>query len=194
VTHCPAGTPARAALTLAELVVVLALLVVLGGLVMPALGRLVGDSRGDTTRLSLARLAEAVETYWQDNTGAWTAPRLCDLFLNPATGDASVSFDPLYRRGWRGPYVLDRASGRFHVDAMRGFDSQYGAENDPAPLDAWSNPIVVQSLGRQPDGRWDLRLVSAGPDGVLQTPSATATAALTTADTGDDLVLSVPLR
>lgn len=114
------------------------------------------------------------------------------------------------RRGWRGPYiapphgVFPAASARRHAsDATaleRGFYpslaslyladdwrdgfmdcSVYGFPGEPAVMDPWGNPYVLQipppqAFSRRPatvapDARWQYaRLVSAGPDGILDTP------------------------
>ncbi|MEM8550610.1 MAG: hypothetical protein AAGF10_07445, partial [Verrucomicrobiota bacterium] len=60
-----------------------------------------------------------------------------------------------------------------------------------APLDGWGNPIVIQ-LPEVASGLTDaelesVRLVSAGPDGVIDTP--TDTLLPTAVEKNDDLVL-----
>jgi prepilin-type N-terminal cleavage/methylation domain-containing protein len=113
-------------------------------------------------------------------------------------------------RGWRGPYVR-HATGRFPARdgvrfagdapfAARGFFpdlsnlylpddfldekdgcSIYGFPGEPAILDPWGNPYVLQVPPPQafsndvakvsPERRWRYaRVVSAGADGVLETP------------------------
>jgi len=97
-----------------------------------------------------------------------------------------LAYDPNRRIGWRGPYL------RFEgvvvpLDPAKGFTSVYGGlTGTRAPIDGWGGVIVMQ-FPIAPDGStYDLstargdavttvlltqnsRLVSAGPDGILQT-------------------------
>ena len=121
------------------------------------------------------------------------------------------AYDRLAQRGWRGPYVQnaqpventnaalwgrfpdenDRRNETDETFQMRGFyEESYGTTNDLAMADPWGNPIVLQIPTNHLDDSACLRyarLVSAGPDGVLQTPCEDWTPART--NRGDDLVL-----
>lgn len=98
-------------------------------------------------------------------------PQLLFLFINPSTSDSISQYDSESRRGWRAPYLLsgmwDTYPGRDpHSAAKRGFDRTFGEPDDPTALDAWGNPIVIQT----PDGTLaTATLVSAGMDGSLLT-------------------------
>ena len=200
----------RRGLTLAELLVVIAILATVGTLVLPAVGNYLADSRGDVTRQSLTQLRDTIaETYWQDSagqlpqrdptvppvpSGRLMSPQLRYLFVNPHTEDATVTYDPAYRRGWRGPYLVDRNGPAYTVNNTAGFTNLYGENGDPVVLDGWGRPIAIQNPGLLPDGRQDVRLVSAGPDGIVNLPPTKATAALTAADIGDDLWVSFEVR
>jgi hypothetical protein len=122
------------------------------------------------------------------------APQVRYLFVNPATENATITFDPVYKLGWRGPYVVERSGALYTVNPASGFAEQYGETGDPTVLDGWGQPIVIQNPGLLPDGRQDVRLVSAGPDGVLDTPPNVATSALTAAQMGDDIIVSFGVR
>lgn len=97
-----------------------------------------------------------------------------------------MSFNASRRVGWRGPYMQFQGD-IIPLDAGRGFTARLGGGVYRAPLDAWGNPVVMQwpssyygsgtvDFG---DARGDAtmavfiasnsRLVSAGPDGILQT-------------------------
>lgn len=129
--------------------------------------------------------------------------RLADADGRVAVGCAPVTafrqWDPSRGRGWRGPYVKG-VVGAFPTDDGRGFYpdvaglrepivfsteradcSVYGFRGEPALLDPWGNPYVLQIPPAQafstvvtnvPDTvrfRY-ARVVSAGPDGRLTTP------------------------
>lgn len=106
-------------------------------------------------------------------------------------------FNPVTQRGWRGPYVQNPLPVRnpqslhpgfypapgdkqFPQDLTFGerhFTSEYGSPGDRAVADPWGNPIVLQIPPASAikdstvELRWKYaRLVSAGPNGVLETP------------------------
>jgi type II secretory pathway pseudopilin PulG len=97
-----------------------------------------------------------------------------------------MSFNASRRVGWRGPYMQFQGD-IIPLDTARGFTARLGGGVYRAPLDAWGNPVVMQwpssyfGLGTVDfgDARGDAtmavfiasnsRLVSAGPDGILQT-------------------------
>ena len=218
----------RRGLTLTELVVVLAVLAVLGSLLLPAVGHLVADSRDQVTRASLARMRDVIGLYWNDNqqlprpgasaaTNRANAPQVRYLFVNPATEVATVTFDPVYQLGWRGPYVVNQSGASYKVmnpTAQQGGASsdQYGVgevtsngvttPGDPTVLDGWGNPIVIQCPSLLPggqltaDGALDVRLVSAGPNGIVNIGPTVSTAALLNGSSpaGDDIWISFELR
>jgi hypothetical protein len=88
---------------------------------------------------------------------------LASLYVAPA---GATLYNPVTRLGWHGPY-LSGDMGMFQINVGTGFTTNYGAANDPAPLDAWNHPIVIQIPASDPTYA---RLVSAGQDGVIQTP------------------------
>ena len=206
------STLMRRGLTLLELIVVLLVLVAMAGLAVPLLTQHGDDARETATRATLTELRDAVITYHGDQLGALPSPRttapvpsrsataqLVFLFVNPTTfedadngtSDTASTFDPTYQRGWRGPYLAS-PTGRYAIDASNGFTDLYGEANDLCQLDAWGRPCVIQAID---DGdSWDVRIVSAGRNGSLETDPATSTAALTIADQGDDLHVAFRLR
>jgi hypothetical protein len=95
------------------------------------------------------------------------------------------SYDSISRRGWNGPYV-QHTGGTYTVNNTAGFTQAYGENGDPTVLDGWGRPIVLQRPSvAQPN--LHARLVSAGPDGVISTPTNQQFPAKSSC--GDDLVL-----
>jgi len=125
-----------------------------------------------------------------------------DLLASPTFQDLQAwSHDPVTGRGWSGGYINQSATSTrvYEVDPARGFTTDYGKpigpaneHGDPTPVDAWGNPIVLQqpveSGGiHSSTSTLFARLVSAGPDGILQTPLSVLEP--TPAQIGDDLVV-----
>jgi prepilin-type N-terminal cleavage/methylation domain-containing protein len=220
----------RRGLTLLELVVVLTILVATASIAVFNSGAMLQDSRGDVTRQSLTKLRDVIaQTYWQDAGGnlpernasvtpvpptRMTTPQLRYLFINPLTEntlttadpgstDTTVTYNPAYRLGWRGPYVVPNNGAVYTINSTAGFLEQYGETGDPAVLDGWGNPIVIQCPSLltgvlTPDGALDVRLVSAGPNGIVDIDPTVSTATLllpgNSGLAGDDVWISFELR
>jgi type II secretory pathway pseudopilin PulG len=179
--HRRAGRRFASGLTLIELLVVLMVLIAVAGIVIPNVTDLRFGFDGDrktaseiATEKTLMEVRAAIlgtdgkKGLWSDlgEREADLPQNIAELFV-PRVG-WSTDFDPNTRLGWRGPYVMDSGA-------------RDGA-NDPAILDGWGRPIVIQS-----PTALTIRLVSAGADGILSTPPATAMPTL--AACGDDIVL-----
>jgi len=187
----PALARGRRAFSLVELLVVVVVLATLAGFVTPALIDAIGFSEEQVTLKSMGSMREAIigtervaapNGYFAD---AGALPRTVrDLYERPnALGE---HFVPPYNVktgfGWRGPYLAN-VTGVYLPDPAEGFTTQYGNDPeitglhpDPAMLDAWGKPIVVQYPDSNADGTLAAddelfaRLVSAGANGVLETP------------------------
>ncbi len=180
---------ARLGLTLLELVVVMAILVVLAGIMVGRGDVVASQAKETTTRVSLSTLREAISDQGYQPDVGHLPLYMADLFVKPA-GDPP--FDPLTGRGWNGPYLV-RWTGKYQVDGARRFTLLYGNNGDPAALDAWGRPIVLQipiTAATPEEQAAFTRLVSAGLDGILQTnPNDLAPDILNEGAVGDDLVL-----
>lgn len=188
----------RRGLTLLELLVVLLILIALATIVVPTIGMFGSKSQQVTTRENLLRLQELLlDRYMVDmnelprpdltvSPARVDHPQLRYLFVNPDTEDIrpTAGATLLSDRRWNGPYVK-HGGARYQLDGAKGFVAAYGVGDtagppvvpgDPAILDAWGRPIVLQEP--DVDGEFDptdvegrhTRLVSAGPNGVIDTP------------------------
>jgi len=181
----------RSALTLMELVVVLAVLAAVSGLLAPLFTGTIQHANEVATTRSLIQIRDALGDYWNDTkhvaldgitTVATEANRLnIDwLFKNPVTGDATVDFFPATQIGWRGPYLI-------------GSTGDLSVSGSPYMIDAWNQAIKIQDVDPNASLR-DVRIVSGGPNRVIGIPAAMATITLTTADQGDDIYVALTLR
>lgn len=98
-----------------------------------------------------------------------------------------TAYDPVNRIGWRGPYILP--TGR-------------SATGQPTVVDGWGNELKLQ-VDFDKNGAVDpieskyIRVVSAGPNGEIETPDdisnmkpgTNETSELTLSECGDDLVM-----
>ena len=138
-------------------------------------------------------------------------PQLRYLFVNPDSSGSSETMlwtngaTLLTPRHWQGPYVQNTSAvykvgsgtttppGPIQPGIVSGtFSTVYGQDLDPTVTDAWGNPIVIQvPTGTDPTtgepGVNFARLVSAGPNGVIDTPETTTMP--TPAQRVDDAIL-----
>lgn len=197
----------RAGFTLVELLVVVAILVILAGAILPQFGSTLSNSQIQATQASMSSLRNAImgsptsPGYFGDMRQ--TPQCIADLFIVPKAPAripvALQSFDRNTHTGWHGPY-LENSNGTYTVNSTTKFTTLYTLSNydttvtstaDPAMLDAWGHPIVIQipttgSTGTESLDRF-VRLVSAGPDGILDTDPNIAYP--DTASRGDDVVI-----
>jgi type II secretory pathway pseudopilin PulG len=164
-----------AGLTLIELLVVLMVLIAVAGIVLPNVTDLRFEFAGErksasqiATEKTLIEVRGAIlgtdgkKGLWRDlGEREVDLPRtISELFerrVEPPEEEWPATFDPNTRLGWRGPYVMDNGARYDTNDA-------YGNVDDPAILDGWGRPIVIQGYGTQ-----EIRLVSGGPDRDLDT-------------------------
>lgn len=180
----------RNAFTLIELIVVLGILAALSGIVLPLCSENLSSASETATRSTLTEARNAMLQYWHDTkfvnldgvTTVATEPqrfRISWLFANPVTNTTTVQFDPNLRTGWNGPYLATSTA-----DITAG---------GPNLVDAWNQTLSVQYVNPN-DHLKDVRIVSAGRNGVVDIPAVTATSALTPSSIGDDLYVALMLR
>jgi type II secretory pathway pseudopilin PulG len=162
---------------LVELAVAVAVLAVLAGMLVPLLSGLAEDARRTAAASTLIAVRDAIvgtadHPGFADDVGRPPAT-IAELLVNPfAPGDPLSRFDRDTGLGWRGPYVTG-AGATYRVLPAAGFTADYGADGDPGLADPWGRPVVLQhpTAGSAADRTEFARLVTAGPDGILQTPA-----------------------
>ena len=211
-----------AGLTLIELVVVLAILVALGGLVVPRLISTTNRAQESVNRTSAVEIRDAAMRFWSDCKYAYPTTNTQDqriqlghLLQQPSFISA---FDPNVGLGWNGPYLQSDGRG-YTIDLASGFNASYGDTSQAAIRDTFTSqdfdgdgnidsglPFVLQeptlrdlesasqtySIG-QPR---EIRVVSAGPNGVLDIDERRFAVELESNPSlqGDDIYVSFVLR
>ena len=200
-----------AGLTLLELVVVVTILAILVTAIVPLTAHFSAESKVTATNASLTEIRNAImgtpgaSGYFGDTGQLPTT--LKDLFVNPFSSGPLATFNRDTNLGWHGPYLVSggmfNSSGNLDASFLptNGGVRIYGNDSDPAILDAWGHPIVLQisNQGPPPTPAANIafaRLVSAGQNGVLDTPQNPSLDAYSnpypsSSSRGDDLVLFI---
>jgi type II secretory pathway pseudopilin PulG len=210
--------------TLFESVIVLSIVVALAGLVVPRLMSTTQAARQTAAKASAVEIRDAVLQFWSDCKYAYPAGpvtqqrvQLGHLLAVPSIG-SFATYDPEIGLGWNGPY-LESDGGNYIVDAAAGFTTTYGDATQRAVRDAFINrdvdgngvaetgsPFVIQeptlralaaasatyTIGEVRE----VRIVSAGPNGILEIDESRFAAELE-ADAslkGDDVYVAFTLR
>ena len=181
----------RKAFTIMEMVVVLGVLAALAGLSIPLLSGTHSIAATSTTQSTLREVSRATNMYWADckflmldgvTTVATESTRFQVrwLFRNPQTDSSSKSYNINTTIGWNGPYLL----------YPTGSPLQFG---DVATIDAWNHAITIQDVSSTSTPR-DVRIVSGGPNGLIDIPANVFTSSLDASNTGDDLYVALQLQ
>ncbi len=195
----------RAGLSLLELIIVMMILVATSVIVLPLLNTKIVSSDGTeksapeiTTESTLQVIRQAIvgEEGVMENLANHpdALPReISELVEEEAPDHVRMKapelarFNPLIGIGWRGPYIVPTGKNE---------------QGKPTVVDGWGREIVLQ-VDFDADGQVDseeskyIRIVSAGPNGQIDTPSDSFNMQpggnddqqLTLSDCGDDLVM-----
>ncbi|WP_431065588.1 hypothetical protein [Methylotuvimicrobium sp.] len=185
-------------LTLLELSVVLLVLIALAGLTVPYIGGTGQMAMCRATDATLQAVKAAImggpagPGFYADTLGYYpknsrnnddlTDMNLTYLFIKPNGTPVFADYKPTTAVGWHGPYLQTGgvAPASLHDSFTQTSEGKVHQtlddNNKPQVLDAWGNPVVLQipidtTDSNKPNFDY-ARLVSAGPDGVLDTAIA----------------------
>ncbi|MEM9940588.1 MAG: prepilin-type N-terminal cleavage/methylation domain-containing protein [Planctomycetota bacterium] len=202
----PTSMDGRRGLTLLELMVVLVILIATALIVVPTFNNIEiktpsGESQSptmiatqatmNTVRQAIAGENGVIESLSHKSNALPRA--LTDLVQEEApqhmleTAPELKDYDPVAKIGWKGPYLNPTGQTK---------------TGEPTVVDGWGNELEIQ-VDFDEDGQVDpteskyIRVVSAGPNGQIETPADVTnmkpgkdeTSELTLSECGDDLVL-----
>lgn len=175
----------RTGFTLIELVVTIAILTLLAGILVPAVGNYMEKGKNGKVSAELRELVNAISTYNVD-TGAW--PGATDITTLTTTNFQLTDIPCFYRNtfsktGWNGPYLNKgvMVSGAMTV-AVAGASGSAGS----GLLDPWGNAYSLYTFANNYSGTaGGAVLLCRGPNGAVNTSAANIFAGT---PSGDDIL------
>jgi prepilin-type N-terminal cleavage/methylation domain-containing protein len=183
--------------TLIEVVVVVAVIAILAAILTPFITKYIEDSRAARARNEAQVVAAAVTNFYKDlsrwpnlgPTGAAVTGLYSGTIANPVTPAPPTGFNGITGAGWAA-LVWDPLWNHLVTNGGLRYPNAAALENrwqgsyaTQLPRDPWGRPYVINvgtlSLtGTPPPAVW---VLSAGPDGIIQTAMTAASTA------GDDV-------
>ncbi len=168
--------------TLIELIVTIAILTILAGVLIPAVGNYTDKSKKAKATSELRILSDALSGY-QTDCSAW--PGNTDITTVTTTNFAMTGMPCMFtntfgKTGWDGPYLSKgvMASGAMSVAVASASGSAGGGLLDP-----WGNPYYCYTFANGYSGTTGaVVLLSRGKNGVANTTAANIFANLPTSD------------
>jgi prepilin-type N-terminal cleavage/methylation domain-containing protein len=158
--------------TLIELIVTIAIVTILAGVLVPAVGNYTEKSKKSKAVAEMRILTDAFTSY-QTDTGAW--PANTDLVTVATTNFPIVTMPCMFtntftKKGWDGPYL---SKGTMNAGVMNVATAAAGAVPGSGVLDPWGNPYYCYTFATGYSGTTGaIVLLSRGKNGVANTPVA----------------------
>jgi len=187
--------------TLIELAVVLAIIAVLAAVLTPMVSGYLDQARVARAQADVRTMADSVKLYNRD-TGRWPIyDSAADYSSDTAPGTTKVEFgtstgnSPTAGAGWSLGVVLNTTSLELYINNDRsgvgnaafpraGFRGPYVGTVDSDP---WGNKYLLNAGNLKRSSTNHAYIISAGPNGTLETNRDVASTANVTAS-GDDII------
>jgi len=165
----PARTPLTAGFTLIEIIIVIAVIAILAGIATPSIVKNIRDSRIARTRSDCKEVASAMASFYKD-TAQWPNQKNGARFYYTLKTGGS---DPA--RMWGGAWSnradtfenhLITNTPNYPTTGEQKWDGPYQTE---FKADPWNHPYICPVWYLSAGDTHPVYVLSAGPDGVLQT-------------------------
>jgi len=190
--------------TLVEVVVVIAVVALLAAIMTPLIAKNIDDAKTGRAENEAEVIAAAIGNFYKD-VGRWPTMDATAAFNGVTTlvsGNASNTGIAINSNGWVSAasatvdyldnHLLDNNPGGAATYATSGRNAWHGPYLDTAPMDPWGTPYMVNIAATDSSSTSNKGLViSAGPDGVIDTPFATTRTSL---PSNDDIAVSFYVR
>jgi len=191
--------------TLVEVVVVIAVVALLAAIMTPLIAKNIDDAKNGRAENEAAVISAALGTFYKD-IGRWPTMDATGAFNGVTTlvsGTSAVSGTAINSNGWvsaTGGGAIDFMDNHLLNNSPKGAATYSttgrNAWNGPylgdAPLDPWGSPYLINIAATDTASNSQKGFViSAGPDGVMDTVFSTTRA---TVPGGDDIGVSFYVR
>ncbi len=165
--------PRTAGFTLIEIIIVIAVIAILAGIATPSIVKNIRDSRIARARSDCKEIASAMASFYKD-TAMWPVARngtkRKPYFYTLKTADGTVPAG-LYGGAWKSrsdtfDNQLITNKREYPTTGERKWDGPYQAE---FKADPWGHAYISYVYYLKPGDSHPVYVVSAGPDGRLQT-------------------------
>ncbi|MBI1379884.1 MAG: hypothetical protein GC161_02205 [Planctomycetaceae bacterium] len=169
----------RAGFSMIEIVAAVGILVLLAGVLIPAVGSQMQKSRVARAKTDMTTVAQAFNSYFVD-TGVW--PSNATFVQSANVQDDFVGFPCFYNNshahsGWSGPYLSNGVRISNTVMNVATADPAQGGLRDP-----WGNVFRVIYVAKTTSNPGALFLFSGGPNGVINTSNTNLARGIATSD------------
>lgn len=182
----------NAGFTLIEVVVVVAVIAILAAILTPFITKYISDSQIARAKNEAQVIAAAMTNAYKD-LGRWPNRNTAvlnygGLFTGPAAGTPAAAFFKATATGWAAAGAawnqLDtHMVTNGHTYPATGDNKWAGPYSAQLPVDPWGRPYVINAADFTAAATIPVWVLSAGPDGQIDTPVAAAT----TVTVGDDV-------
>jgi general secretion pathway protein G len=191
--------------TLVEVVVVIAVVALLAAIMTPLIAKNIDDAKTGRAENEAEVIAAAVGNFYKD-VGRWPTMDAAGAYNGVTTlvsGNAAAPGIAINSNGWVSDasgasidyldnHLLDNTPKGAATYQATGRNAWHGPYLDTAPVDPWGTPYMINIAATDSTSTSHKALViSAGPNGVMDTAFATTRTAL---PGGDDIAVSFYVR
>jgi prepilin-type N-terminal cleavage/methylation domain-containing protein len=185
------GRRRQGGFTLIEVVVVVAVIAILAAILTPFITKYISDSQTARAKNEAQVIAAAVTNAYKD-LGRWpnrntAVANYGGLFTGPAAGTPALAFFGT-ATGWAAPGATWNQLDTHMVNNGHGYpaagDNKWaGPYSAQLPVDPWGRPYVINAADFTAAATIPVWVLSAGPNGIVETSINAAT----TVTGGDDV-------